>query len=109
MLFCPKCGSILRLKDKAGKKVMWCSCGYNSIVDKQKTDLEPKSKESSSTPSRRMAIVEPIEIHPQVEANCEKCGCKQAYYWTQQTRSADEPETRFFKCIKCSYIWREYA
>ena len=40
---------------------------------------------------------------------CEKCGNKAAYYWTQQTRGADEPETRFFKCTKCEYTWREYA
>jgi DNA-directed RNA polymerase subunit M len=32
-----------------------------------------------------------------------------AYFWTQQTRGADEPETRFFKCTKCSHTWREYA
>ncbi|MBI2112883.1 transcription factor S, partial [Candidatus Woesearchaeota archaeon] len=27
----------------------------------------------------------------------------------QQTRGADEPETRFFRCTKCNYTWREYA
>lgn len=108
MLFCQKCGSLLRLKEKSGKKVMWCSCGYSSNLDKQKVptfEKEAKGKEES----RRIAIIEEIETNPLIEATCEKCGNKQAYYWTQQTRAADEPETRFFKCTKCNYTWREYA
>ncbi|MEM4865380.1 MAG: hypothetical protein QXY09_02690 [Acidilobaceae archaeon] len=26
-----------------------------------------------------------------------------------QTRAADEPPTRFYRCTKCGYTWREYA
>ncbi|RLG10996.1 MAG: transcription factor S, partial [Thaumarchaeota archaeon] len=39
---------------------------------------------------------------------CPKCGNREAYYWAVQTRSADEPMTRFFRCTKCGYTWREY-
>jgi len=26
-----------------------------------------------------------------------------------QTRAADEPPTRFYRCTKCGHTWREYA
>lgn len=44
-----------------------------------------------------------------IEADCHKCGGKEALWWIQQTRSGDEPATRFFKCVKCNHTWREYA
>lgn len=117
MLFCPKCGSLLRLKEKAGKKFVWCSCSFTApleaIKSKGESALEKeeiKEAESKKEPeTRRIEIVKEIETHPKIKAACEKCGNEEAYYWTQQTRGADEPETRFFKCTKCSYTWREYA
>ena len=54
-------------------------------------------------------VIEKVEIHPKIKIECSKCKNKVAYYWTQQTRGADEPETRFFKCTKCNYTWREYS
>ena len=53
-------------------------------------------------------VVETLEINPKVRTKCSKCGHGIAFYWTQQTRAADEPETRFFKCAKCNHTWREY-
>ena len=40
---------------------------------------------------------------------CPNCGAREAYYWSVQTRSADEPMTQFFKCKKCGHTWREYV
>ena len=53
--------------------------------------------------------MENVETNPRVEADCAKCDNKEAFYWTRQTRGADEPETRFFKCTKCNHTWREYS
>ncbi len=104
-MFCPKCGSILRPKDKAGKKVLYCACGFSKLPeDEAKTELKEKVKSG-----RKIEVVENIEINPKIKINCDKCGNKIAYYWTQQTRGADEPETRFFKCTKCNHTWREYS
>ena len=104
MIFCPKCGTILKPKEKAGKKIMWCSCGFTT-----ERQVEEKEVEKKEVEEKRIEIVEELERHPKVEAKCEKCEHNEAYYWTQQTRSADEPETRFFKCTKCQHTWREYA
>jgi DNA-directed RNA polymerase subunit M len=106
MIFCSKCGSILRPKEKAGKKILWCSCGFTTALEEAKPTEETNEK---APEVKKIEIVEEIEVHPKIKAECEKCGNKEAYYWTQQTRGADEPETRFFKCTKCSYTWREYS
>lgn len=49
-----------------------------------------------------------MDVFPVVNNDCPKCPSKEAYFWTSQTRSGDEAETRFFKCTKCKYTWREY-
>ncbi len=104
-MFCPKCGSILRPKDKGGKRVLYCSCGFTKNPEGEDKAQIKESVESA----KKIEVVENVETHPKIKATCEKCGNKVAYYWTQQTRGADEPETRFFKCTKCNYTWREYA
>lgn len=42
------------------------------------------------------------------EAECPKCGVREAYWIIRQTRAADEPETRIYECCKCHARWREY-
>ena len=45
---------------------------------------------------------------PTAKIECEKCGNKKAYWIIRQTRAADEPETRIYRCTKCENTWREY-
>ena len=103
-MFCPECGSILRPKEKAGKKILFCSCGYNKVPENEVIELKEKANDG-----RKVEVIEHIETNPKIKIKCERCSNNVAYYWTQQTRGADEPETRFFKCSKCNYTWREYA
>ncbi|PIN74423.1 transcription factor S [Candidatus Woesearchaeota archaeon CG10_big_fil_rev_8_21_14_0_10_45_16] len=103
-MFCEQCGSILRPKEKGGKKILFCSCGFTKSPEGESVTLT-ENVESG----KKIEVIEKIETHPKIKVKCEKCGHNVAYYWTQQTRGADEPETRFFKCAKCNYTWREYA
>ena len=103
-MFCPECGSILRPKDKGNKKVLYCSCGFTKKPEDETLELKEIVQGA-----KKIEVIEKVETHPKVKIKCEKCGNNAAYYWTQQTRGADEPETRFFKCTKCNYTWREYA
>jgi len=103
-MFCPTCGSILKPKDKGGKKVLVCSCGFSKAPDEETAELKEKVKGS-----KKIEVLEQVETNPKIKTPCPKCENKIAYYWTQQTRGADEPETRFFKCTKCNYTWREYS
>jgi transcription factor S len=103
-MFCPKCGSVLFPKKEKGKKVFRCSCGYTN-----KNMITPQVKEEV-TPQDKIAIVDKeIEPLPLTEAECPRCGNKKAYFWTLQTRSSDEPETKFLKCEKCRHTWRDYS
>ena len=101
MEFCPKCGCVLIEK----RKNFGCArCGY---MAKGKVKIE--SSENMKEKKEVTVIKEKeINVMPVVFAVCPKCGHKEAYFWTSQTRSADEAETKFFKCTKCNHTWREY-
>ena len=102
-MFCPKCGSILRPETKNGKKVMACSCGYND------SDMAQfKISETMKDKGEVEVVEKEVEVYPKMKVDCPKCGHDTAYYWTQQTRAGDEPETEFYKCEKCKHTWREY-
>jgi len=101
MEFCPKCGAVLIQKTKnAG-----CPrCSYSSgnklkIISSEKMNAR-----------KEVAVVSSKELstYPIVDAECKKCGHGKAYFWTLQTRSSDEAETKFYKCTKCEHTWREY-
>jgi len=81
---------------------MVCSCGY-----KQNWGIisEKRKKEK---PLEIVDLKQGERVNPEIEADCVKCGHKKAYFWLMQTRASDEPETRFFKCVKCGHQWREY-
>ena len=103
--FCKKCGSLM-LPEKRRKNVyLKCrKCKYEtkkSIKDLRITQ-EKKAKKDVVIIEKDTALL------PITDRACEKCNSKQAYYWLQQTRSADEPPTQFFRCVKCKHVWREY-
>lgn len=101
MEFCPKCGSMLEEK----KKNYGCvRCGYTA---KGKVKIISEEKIESA---KEIEIIKEkdTDVHPVVSQDCTKCQNKEAYFWTAQTRSADEAETRFFKCTKCGHATREY-
>ncbi|MGE0792939.1 MAG: transcription factor S [Candidatus Woesearchaeota archaeon] len=103
MMFCPKCGSLLTAQQVKNKTVMGCSCGYTS------KESELTIKETIEESEKKIEVVKEDEaVYPLINETCPKCGHKKAFYWTQQTRAGDEPETRFFKCEKCKHTWREY-
>jgi len=104
-MFCKRCGSIMLPKEKNGKKGSGCSkCSYYE-------EGQPKVKFSEEVKvSPDIEIVEESkETLPKIEAECSKCKHKTAYYWTMQTRAADEGETKFLKCEKCKHVWRDYG
>jgi DNA-directed RNA polymerase subunit M len=103
MEFCPKCGSILVEK----RKNFGCvRCGY-STKEKIKLKITEKTEEGEK---KGVGIIKSsdADILPEIDAACKKCGHNKAYFWTVQTRSGDEAETKFFKCTKCHNTWREY-
>jgi len=101
MEFCPRCGSILVQKTKN------YGCPRCSYTTKDKVKLEVTEKLGEK---QKIAVIKDtdIDVLPTVEQTCKKCGHKYAHFWTSQTRSGDEAETKFFRCKKCRHTWREY-
>ncbi|MEE9525407.1 MAG: transcription factor S [Candidatus Woesearchaeota archaeon] len=94
----------MKPQTKSGKKVMTCSCGFKT------TEVEDtKITETVKDDKPDLAVIEQeAETHPLVDQECPKCNHDKAYTWEIQTRSSDEPATKFFKCEKCKHIWRDY-
>ena len=101
MEFCPKCGSVMVEKKKNFGCVRCVYIAKSKPILKTSEKIEEKSE---------IGVVrkKDTDVFPIVAANCVKCGNKEAYFWTAQTRAGDEAETRFFKCTKCEHTWREY-
>lgn len=105
MEFCPSCDGLM-VPDKAGKKRLVCSKCNKGKVKASSMVI----KEKSNTSEKKIEVVDKdIEVNPKVDAVCSKCDHRQAYFWTLQTRAADESETKFFKCAKCGHRWRDYT
>ena len=80
-----------------------CGCGYKEAAE------NVELKETSKHKEKELAVIEKeMSVNPIVEADCPKCKHKLAEHWEVQTRAADEPATRFFKCQKCGHVRREY-
>ncbi len=102
MEFCPKCGAVLIQKRKRDG----CArCNYSS-KGKIKIKTSEKIEEKKAV---QVVSAKDTETLPVVNEKCKECGNDKAYFWTVQTRSGDEAETKFFKCTKCDYSWREYS
>jgi len=83
-------------------------CGYTEgekikqtkkIVDEKEPDFSLLAFEGN----------EGEESYSTIKIECTKCGHDEAVWWMFQTRSADEPTTRFYRCAKCKYTWRDYS
>ena len=102
MEFCEKCGSMMLLKEG---KSFCAGCGHKS-----KKKIKLKTFEKMNEREKIAVIKKDDNVNPVVEIKCPKCKNKKAYFWTQQTRSSDESETKFYKCTnpKCEHSWRVY-
>ncbi len=108
MEFCKKCGNIMKVDKKKTKFMLVCSCGYKIPMKTKKEAFI-----SSKLPAKKKEIIimkkgdEAIDL-PKTKVMCPRCEHMEAYWWMQQTRSADEPPTMFYRCTKCGHSWRSY-
>jgi len=103
--FCPKC----EVKLKKSISGFQCSkCGYTE-GEKVKQTKKTISKGEPDVSLLAFEGDEGEESYSTIKMDCGKCGHDQAIWWMFQTRSADEPTTRFYRCQKCKYTWRDYS
>ncbi len=107
MDFCQKCSSVMIPQKKGNKVILVCKvCGAKKPYAKKSFKIaEHIPKEGLS-----VTVVEKEFLSlPKTSIPCPKCNHNEAYWWLQQTRSADEAPTLFFRCTKCNYSWRQYG
>lgn len=103
MPFCPNCKSLLLPVEG---RLTCKKCGY--VQEKAESQVVSQPREE-----REILVLDEVdrkrlEVMPTMHIECPKCGHTEAYYRTQQTRRADEPETVFLRCAKCDHRWRKY-
>ncbi|MCE4617270.1 MAG: transcription factor S [Desulfurococcales archaeon] len=110
---CPKCGGIMVPRRIKGKTVLYCiKCGYTMDVNPEAASKMVRREKITRSPRDKIIVVEegppPGASVLKGSVRCPKCGFDEVYYWMMQTRAADEPMTRFYRCKRCGYTWREY-
>ncbi len=104
MLFCPKCKSIMMPKKEKDRTILVCSCGHTQDVEEVKLSEKRRKEERCEI----APVEKEIEVMVKTEAECTKCGNREAFTWDVQTRAGDEPPTKFLRCTKCRHTWRDY-
>ncbi|MEM2944329.1 MAG: transcription factor S [Methanomassiliicoccales archaeon] len=99
-MFCPECKSLMFPRNGVFK----CSkCGKEQKMNGEKQTFTTRLRE------KEMVVIDSnAPTLPKTNVECPKCGHNEAFWVLRQTRAADEPETRIFRCTECGYSWREY-
>lgn len=116
MEFCEEdgCGGMLVSEKNNGETVMKCrDCGAIKDVDGGEMKV---TEEKEEDPMDRLNINESNKnesTRPTTNKVCPKCSDdskdeKEHEWWMEQTRSSDEPPTRFYKCRECGNVHKEY-
>jgi len=106
-MFCSKCHSLMFPVE--GR--LACSnptCGSHREVaasDSVHTKVQRSKKEHGL---ETLVVDELTQTMPKTKAECPKCGNGEAFWVMRQTRAADEPTTRIYRCTRCSNTWREF-
>jgi DNA-directed RNA polymerase III subunit RPC11 len=78
-----------------------CSCAIGSAYTKR---LHLSNKKAVDDILGGAAAWENVD---RTMAVCPACSHMEAYFMQMQIRSADEPMSVFYKCVKCSHQWND--
>ncbi|KAA0199514.1 hypothetical protein HAZT_HAZT005028 [Hyalella azteca] len=105
MRFCPRCTNLLMIKEAETQMRYECDwCPYIFPVRKTQVHTFHTSKKPLDDVLGGKEAWKNVDS---TEAPCPKCAHNKAYFMQIQTRSADEPMTNYYKCVECSFIWKE--
>jgi DNA-directed RNA polymerase I subunit RPA12 len=113
--FCIDCGDLLDFEIINNNSVKCQKCGGETELDNIKNHyIETNDKyELSKIWMNKLKNKEDKLREEQknertiIDEKCPKCGNGQMYYYTMQTRSADEGSTIFYECVKCHYKFNQ--
>ncbi|UCE73097.1 MAG: transcription factor S [Methanomassiliicoccales archaeon] len=79
-------------------------CDYKKKIEDYKASTIQEAADERET----LVIEGDLDTLPKTKIECSKCKHNEAYWIIRQTRAADEPETRIYRCTKCGHTWREF-
>ncbi|EPR80011.1 DNA-directed RNA polymerases III subunit K [Spraguea lophii 42_110] len=104
MYFCKYCHNLLIVDTHDTQYRLICStCTYTKEIN------EPIVKNTILNHNTTEIILneDDFKYSSTCEKPCPKCDSTTAAFVEMQTRSADEPMTVFYQCIKCKETWKE--
>lgn len=113
--FCLDCGDLFDFEIIQNDVVMCQKCGgevsiykitnHNiETVDEYHTSKEWMNKLTNK--EDKFKVKQKLKRQT-VEEKCPNCPSRKMYFFTMQTRSADEGSTVFYECVKCGYKKKE--
>ena len=107
MFFCQTCGNLLLTEMASGDFRFYCrTCPYIFKVEQtfeNKMHLERKEVDDVLGGKEAWKDVD----QALVKCDSNTCDSTKAYFKKLQIRSADEPETIFYRCVQCFHQWNE--
>lgn len=110
MLFCPTCGNLLlvRRSFETSLQEFYCqTCPYTFPISPSQHFISRTELENRKQVDDVLGGSDAWKNVDTTDATCPKCENGRAYFMQIQIRSADEPSSIFYKCVKCSHQWRE--
>lgn len=83
-------------------------CGFARDITRQDNVGSRSISRAPQEVLEPLVLEEITDTLPKTRIECPRCGHGEAFWHMRQTRAADEPTTRIYRCAKCSYTWREY-
>ncbi|KYG44220.1 hypothetical protein M433DRAFT_155831 [Acidomyces richmondensis BFW] len=91
----------------AGKNRFECrTCPYQMVLDKRYFERKSMPLKAAEDVLGGKDAWANVDVTP-TRCPSDTCDSQSAYFRQVQIRSADEPMTTFFKCVKCGTDWRE--
>eukprot|EP00747_Dinoflagellata_sp_TGD_P167248 gnl/TRDRNA2_/TRDRNA2_191301_c0_seq1.p1 gnl/TRDRNA2_/TRDRNA2_191301_c0~~gnl/TRDRNA2_/TRDRNA2_191301_c0_seq1.p1 ORF type:complete len:111 (+),score=20.54 gnl/TRDRNA2_/TRDRNA2_191301_c0_seq1:46-378(+) len=106
--FCPTCANLLIIETGRGNTVSF-RCRTCPYIFKVEEKLTMKQMVAKKEVDDILGGEEAWKDVDQCDALCpiQACGHTRAYFRQMQTRSADEPMTVFYRCVRCAHNWKE--
>jgi DNA-directed RNA polymerase III subunit RPC11 len=111
MWFCPLDGTLLQIVNSSSHEassahIFSCpTCPYSQQIS------QPQIQRTYSSTRKKVDDIlggeKAWENVDRTMAVCPQCSFGEAYFMQMQIRSADEPMSVFYKCVKCSNQWND--
>ena len=113
MWFCPLDGSLLQIQTPANVEAASASTNSLFICSTCPFSCDIRHNFTNTTRPDRKEVDDILggasawENVDKTAAVCPACSYHEAYFMQMQIRSADEPMSVFYKCVKCSNQWND--